>query len=289
MESIRKKAIKLCLKKDWEGGYRLPSPTPENAWTEKEIKTLRKMYRTSTNRKIAKKLGRTPAAVQTKIRDLRCKASLSGGLGQKLKENRWTREQMEYLQKHYAHKTADQIAQQLGRTPIAVRKMAQKLRFSESCWRVARKKTEWSEQEDAILEKYIFKWPAEKIAKKLNRPVRGVQSRAWRLCLLKQHRWTNQEIRKLEHWLPAYSRREIANKLGRTLESVITKQKRLGLKKRLPWTRKEIAILKKYFPMEANAKVAKRLNKSPATIAQKARELGLRKSVYYKYAVRYEW
>jgi predicted transcriptional regulator len=279
--AIRRKAIKLGLKKDWEGGYRLPSPTPENAWTEKEIKTLRKMYRTSTNKRIAKRLGRTPAAVQTKIRDL--------GLGQELKENRWTRKHLEYLKKHYAHKTVDQVAQQLGRTPIAIRKMAQKLRSSEPCWQGARKKTEWTEQEDAILEKYIFEWPAEKIAKELNRPVRGVQSRAWKLCLLKQHRWTNQEVRKLENWLPLYSRREIAEKLGRTLESVITKQKRLGLKKRLPWTRREIAILKKYFPIESNAKAGKRLNKSYGAVIHKARELGLHKSVFYKHAVRYEW
>ncbi len=63
IHSIRKKAIKLGLKKDWAGGYSQPVPKPENPWTKKEIETLRKLYPDNTTNEISAKLGRSPFAV----------------------------------------------------------------------------------------------------------------------------------------------------------------------------------------------------------------------------------
>jgi len=274
--SIRKKATKLGLKKDWEGGYRLPHSNPPNAWTKDEIETLKRMYYTSLNEEIAQKLGRTLAAVGTKIRDI--------GLSLTPKANRWTAEQIEYMKKHYAFESAGEIGRELGRSENAVRGMACKLKLSEVCTvRNGRKYSVWTEEEDSILRKYIFILPAEKIAKKLNRRVCGVKARAWKLSLLKQHRWTEQETRKLAYLLPKHTRKEIAGELGRTLESVITKLKRLGLKKQKPWKPRDIMILRKFFPIETNVKVAERLNRSASTISLKAREFGLHKSInYYK-------
>lgn len=276
IHGIRKKAIKLGIKKDTDRGYRSPRYIPPDAWTKKEVQILRRMYRTSRNQEIATKLGRTLAAVDTKIRKL--------GLSQTPKVYRWTDEHIEYVRKNYYEIPIDLIAQQLGRSVEGVRKMAHKSGISRTGSGHKSKKREWTDREDAVLERYFYTQPVERIAEKLNRTAQSIKARAYRLHMLKQNRWTRQEILKLEHWLPDYSREEVAAMLGRTLSSVIAKQKRLGLRRFKPWTKKEIAILKKFFPIESNVSVARRLKKSAPTIALKARELGLRKSVRFKYA-----
>lgn len=280
IDSIRKKAIKLGLKKDWAGGYRVHQPPQnENSWTPEQFETLRRMYLHSTTAEIAAALNRSPMAVQSKIRKLGLYQEFNRqGLLRKYR-GRWSKKEIATLKKLYPVKTKSEIVEEMGRSIRAVSRMITKLQLSGKTRSVA-----WTAKEDEFLEKYIFTWSVEKIAEKLGRGCRAVQGRAWRKRLLKQTTgWSKEEIQQLKYWLPKCTRQEIADKLGRSLYSVARKIKRLGLKKKRSMTPKEIAILKKFFPIESNAAVAQRLGVSPPTVAAKARELGLFKSVNAKY------
>lgn len=283
VDTIRKKAIKLGIKKDWAGGYRVHQPPQnENLWTPDEVKQLQAMYLHFTNEQIAAKLNRSRMAVQAKIRKLKlCKEFRNNGKTRRPVQARWSDQEIETLKELYPVKTKAQIAEEMRRSFRAVGAMITKLRLSGEKPSVA-----WTAEEDEFLEKHIFTWPVEKIAEKLGRGCRAVQGRAWRKRLLKQTGWTKEEIQQLRHLLPNHSRQEIAEKLGRTVYSVAKKQKRLGLQKRKRITAKDIAILKKFFPIEPNEVVAQRLGVKPPTVAAKARELGLHKSVYAKYRTR---
>jgi len=291
--SLLGKAKILGLKKDWEGGYRVPPPPQnENLWTQEEIVELRTMYLNSGSKEIAAKLNRTPQAIKSKIRKL--------GLFSELNEkdlrrkftgiNQWSADDIEILKNLYTVKSLAQIAAELGRTPNSISKMASKLKLSHSNI-PASKRLVWTDETDAFLAEHIAKWPLEKIAEKLNLTPSAVQRRAWRKhfsrnCPNPHHQksrpWTRQEIAQLQYWLPMFSNEEIAAKLERGVEAIIAKRKRMGLKRPPFWTDKNIAILKKYFPIESNTNVAQRLGIDNAKVRAKASELGLRKSVYAK-------
>ncbi|MBN1795559.1 MAG: hypothetical protein JW804_02700 [Sedimentisphaerales bacterium] len=267
--SIRKKAIRLGLKKDWAGGYSQPMPKPENPWTRREIETLRQMYHDNTTNEISKKLGRTPAAVQTKIGDI--------GLTLNPKLRSWKEKEVEFIRKNCRKMTLAQMAEKLGKTKSSVHGKLSKLRVREPELRPLKPQIGWKPKEDEFLRKHFFTWTIERIAKKLKRSVSGVKARAWKLKLLKQHRWTPAEEKKLEELLPKFSFEEIAGKLRRGIEAVIAKKKRLGLRKHRPWTEKQLAILKKFYPVESLRKLAGRLDSNPTTVANQAAKLKLRK------------
>jgi len=287
--SILSKAKNIGIKKDWDGGYRVPQPPQnENPWTKYEVKELRRMYLNSSNGEIAKKLNRTKQAVQAKTKKLKLfREFKEQGLVRKtgVGVNRWADREINILKKLYPKKSKDYIAKKLGRTIKAVEVMGRRLKLTSS----APKKNIWTIEEDAFIEEHIAKWPIEKIAEKLGKTFNAIQRRAWkkhftRNCSNKHHTeekfWTNQEIKQLMHWHGKLSKKDIAKKLGRSLLSVKAKARHIGLRKLPIWTAKNKAILKKYFPFETNVKVAKRIGTNSVSIHLKAVELGLKKSVY---------
>lgn len=286
-QSILKKARRLGVKKDWDGGYRSPQQS-RNIWIKAEIKELRRMYLNSSNGDIAAKLNRSQQAVQTKIKKLRLLREFKEqGLIRKIKGgvNKWTDGEINILKELYLQKSREYIAKKLGRTPNSVAMMASR----SGLFTATPRKKSWTAEDDMFLKKHIARWPIKKIAKKLGRTQTAAQRRAWnqhfsRNCpnqrRTQQRFWTEQEIKQLEYMFGRYSEKDIAAKFGRSLQSVIAKSKRLGLKNPSAWTAKNIAILKKFFPFETSVEVAKRLGKKPASIRFKAIELGLKKSIY---------
>ncbi len=283
--SIRRKAIKLGIGKDWAGGYRPPqAPQNQNLWTANELAELQKMYRDSTIPEIAQKLGRSPLSVQTKIKRLRLFRKLKEQGLPRHSQGQWSDEQIAILTKFYRVETNVQTGRRLGKSPNAVGRMVQKLRLSKLFQKTGRsRKVAWTDAEDVFLKEHIFIWPVKKIAKEFNRSISSVKARAWKKRWLKQNLWTKQESSQLRYLLSRYSYKEISAKLGRSIESVKRKRKRMGLEGK-GWTDIDIKILRKFFPIETNAEVAKRLGMSSPTIAPKARKLGLRKSIYAKFA-----
>lgn len=298
--SILSKAKDLGIKKDWEGGYRVPPPPQnENLWTKEEVAELREMYLNSSDSKIAAKLKRTRQAVQAKAKKLKLfKEFREKGLNRKTNgRNRWTDREIALLKELYPVKRRAEIAQQLGRSRRGIDKMVATLKLPHLMSSPFRKSS-WSAADDAFLAEHITKWPIEKIAEKSGRTPTIVQRRAWKKHFLKNspnqplskpRPWTRQDVLQLQHLLPSCSNEEIAERLERGVESVIAKRKRLGLKRPSPWTEKNIAILKKYFPFETNVKVGKRLGKDPGLVRLKAIELGLKKSVYRRKNQQGKW
>lgn len=291
--SILRKAKKLGIKKDWGGGYRVgPPPQNENLWSREEVETLKNMFSNSSSRKIAEKLGRSYFAVQSKIRKLGLYQTLkASGQKRNFLENCWTAEEIALLKEFYPLKSRVQIAEQLGRSPDGVARMASKLKLSylRSC---PYRKNFWSAQDDAFLKEHIIIWPLEKIAEKLGRKSYTVQRRAWKKHFLKncsnrhhtrQRLWTKQEIEQLECLLGRCSDSEIAARLSRSVQSVQSKLKQLGIKRPPFWSDRDIAILKKYFPFQTDRVVAQKLGKKPALVRIKGNELGLKKSIYAGY------
>ena len=216
VESIKKKARKLRLEKDYAGGYRLPRPEPENAWTEEEIKQLKHQYPTKTVDEIAESLGRTPSAVQTK----------AGMLGLR-KAARWTNDEVAFIKKNYSDKGPAYVADKLDRTRRSIHQKAQKLGLT--C-KVVKNKP-WKKSEDRTLKQIYFDFPVEKVAKRLDRTVSSVKGRALKLGLIKQPRWTDEEVEELTRLYKKHTREEVAERMGLSFESVCGKIKRMGLRK----------------------------------------------------------
>lgn len=216
VNAIKKKARKMGLEKDFAGGYRSPRPTPENVWTEREVKELKHRYPTTAVEEIADSLGRTMSAVQTKATMLRLK-----------KAGRWSAKDEEFLRKHYPDNSAAYLAKKLDRTVESIRQKAVKSGLTHS----SGKKRLWTKNEDRTLKKIYFDWPIDKVAKRLGRTVSSVKSRALKLGFIKQPRWTDEETEQLMSLYPMHTRKEAAEIMGLSIESIYSKIKHLGLRK----------------------------------------------------------
>lgn len=215
-ESIKKKARKLGLEKDYAGGYRLPRPTPENAWTEEEVKELKHRYPKVTIEELVFSLGRTSSAIKTKVKKL--------GLR---KTERWKEDEVAFLTKYYPTKGSLFVANKLGRTRLAIQQKAQKLGTEEG---ICSKKS-WAKKEDRILNELFFDLSAEQVGKRLGRTARSVKARAVKLGLVKQPRWTDEETEQLKSLFPTHTREEIAEIMGLSFGAISGKIKRMGLRK----------------------------------------------------------
>ena len=87
------------------------------AWSEDEIKLLKKLFPRGRARELAEQTGRT-------VRAIACKAQRLG-LGRS--KPVWSKKELNLLKKLYPSRTAQQIADQIGRTVLATQLRIAKL------------------------------------------------------------------------------------------------------------------------------------------------------------------
>jgi len=92
-------------------------------WTAKELRVVRRFYRELTNRQIARRLARSPRAIQAK--------GLSLGL-HKNSQQWWTEGEIKKLKKLYRNRSSREAARRLKRTVRSVEIKASKLGLTKT-------------------------------------------------------------------------------------------------------------------------------------------------------------
>lgn len=90
-----------------------PTPTPrhsEQDWTEKQIETLKKLYPTTDNEAVAKKVGKSVRAVRSQAVRLRLKKST----------RYWDKPQEDWLLKNWDVLSVKELGEKLGKTKWAI-------------------------------------------------------------------------------------------------------------------------------------------------------------------------
>lgn len=144
------------------------------AWTRKELRRLRQMRSQGClGREIAEALGRSLFAVNTKI------GVLGLAKGAQNRRQRWTQAQTETMRRMFAEGcTEKEVAEALGRTPVAVR--------------IARQRNGWV--------KYRRKeWSVEEMRRLRQIRAQGISYRTAALVLGRTHKATAKKSREIKN------------------------------------------------------------------------------------------
>jgi hypothetical protein len=188
------------------------------AWSEDEVKLLKKLFPRGRAREIAERTGRPLTAVRQKAYSMGIKTR---------EQRRWSAYEVKLLKKLYPTENTQSIADKLGRPLQSVQKIA----WLRGIKKVG-KAPVWSRQEDTLLKKLYPDNSVRNIANQLERTVVGVMVRAHKLGINKPpHSWSKKEVNLLKELYPSRTAGNIANQIGRTVSATRRKIVKLGLKK----------------------------------------------------------
>jgi hypothetical protein len=191
------------------------------AWSEDEVKLLKRLFPHGRAREIAEQIGRPLTAVRQK----------AYSMGIKTREWRlWSANEIKLLKKLYPSENTQSIADKLGRSRISINHKAnliglKKVGTAPVCV--------WSRQEEALLRKMYPDNSVRDIANQLGRTVSKVAGKAHRLGLGKPKPvWSEKELNLLKKLYPSRTAQQIADRIGRTVKATRKRIVKLGLKKR---------------------------------------------------------
>lgn len=183
-----------------------------NYWTQEEIDLLVKLYPTTHNEIISKKLNRTVTALRSKADVLNLK---------KLTKRIWTEDENKILSELYPHTDDDAIAKQINRTTKSIKSQAARLKLKKNDERL------WLETEIDLLIKMYPNCYTKDISDKLKRSEGSITLKAKRLNLKKSTEQRSKHIIK-------------RNKMvGRDLSYEFVKQQALLYKTRSEFQKKD--------------------------------------------------
>ncbi len=143
------------------------------AWSEDEVKLLKKLYPGGRAEEIAERTGRSLTAVRQR----------AYVMGIKAREDRlWSANDIRQLKRLYPSETAQSIADKLGRAVGAVTAKAYRMGLTEEL-RV------WSKRELNLLKELYLSKTAREIAEQIGRPVQATRMRIVLLGLRKRFRY----------------------------------------------------------------------------------------------------
>ncbi len=191
------------------------------AWSEDEVKLLKRLFPRGRTREIAEQTGRPLTAVRQK----------AYSMGIKTRERRlWSANEIKLLKKLYSSENTQSIADKLGRSSHSVVAVVDKAR------KIGLKKVGtapvWSKQELTLLKKLYPDNNVQDIANQLGRTITAVLTKAHRLGLRKSHVWSKKELNLLKKLYPSRTAQQIADQIGRPVPATRKRIFKLGLKKR---------------------------------------------------------
>ncbi len=191
------------------------------AWSEDEVKLLKKLFPRGRAREIAERIGRPLTAVRQKAYTM----------GIKTKECRhWSANEVKLLKKLYPSENTQSIADKLGRTSEAVKRKASKIGLKKAGIAPV---CVWSRQEEALLRKLHPDNSIRDIANQIGRTVQAVAYKAQSLGLGKPKPvWSKKELNLLRKLYPSKTAKQIADQVGRTVQEKQLRIHRLGIKKK---------------------------------------------------------
>lgn len=200
---------------------------------------------------------------------------MNGSIRYRNHHTRWTLNDLTYLEKNYTSMPVAELAVNLGRTPGAVRLMADKL----GCRR--KKNAPWSDAEIEIIRKhYILGTEANMLASLLpGRSVSAIFSMAASLGVQSGRFWREEELCILKAEYPVQGTAMTRLLPGRNKVSVRIMARRLGLKKSRhsetglrPWSTEELTLLEKHMHMSVAEQQATLFSDRTKRAVEKARE-----------------
>ena len=192
------------------------------AWSEDEVKLLKRLFPLGRAREVAEQTGRPLTAVREK----------AYSMGIKTRElHFWSANEVKLLKKLYPSDNTQSIADKLGRSTNQVRDKANFIGLKKVGIAPARV---WSRQEEILLREMYPDNSVPDIAKQLGRTVMMVKGKARRLRLrkAKSFYWSKRELSLLRKLYPSKTAQQIADKIGRSVHATRMRIVKLGLKKR---------------------------------------------------------
>lgn len=196
-------------------------------WTEEEEQFLRDNYRSMSNSKLAKALGRTKHSVDGRIKKLNLKRRAKRKPSE---SRRWTVEEDAFLESNYMNMPHAKIAKALNRTVPSIRMRCKGLGFTKSS------PSMWTDEEDQFLRGNYKDLTYQQIADKLGKKLYVVSARCRELELVKKpqkarREWAKDEIRYLQRNYKTTGITDMAFALKRPYVSVVDKLRQLKLRK----------------------------------------------------------
>ncbi len=202
--------------------------TPSVPWAPSEDDFLCISYGHVPTKEIAATLHRTTASVHCRASKLKVTRQTIRG------PNRpWTKEDEGFVVRNVGRLGADEIAEELNRTPVAVKARASSPHWNPAVHRRTRKV--WSPAEDAVLESRYGRTPAAYLAQSLGRTRHSIYKRALTLGVTRKNAatpprtWTTAEDDLLRVMYGTIRSKEAAMELGRSTGSVHHRAEHLGL------------------------------------------------------------
>jgi hypothetical protein len=268
------RARKLSLRKDYYNSNYSHDQLSSKLWlwSAEDIEQLRTLWRQGhTDSQIAEIMGKKIERIRYQIyRQIR-----QGKLQQKCQW--WSKEEEEYLKRHYHNMNSEQIAGVLGRTVEMIHHKAGHLKITRP--------GHWSPEEVETLRRlWLQGKTSREIAEMIGRTQRAVDHE-----LARQRRdfglqgkikpWSKKERKYLIQLYNKETLSQIGVALGRTRGMIQSMAVRLNLVKSRSWTARELSILKEHYHRLPNSQLTEQIGtKSLAAVKGKARKLGLRKN-----------
>jgi hypothetical protein len=262
--------------------------TAPNYWSPEEIETLRRLWQQGkTCREIGETLGKTEHAVDHAV----AKQQRDFGLPERIKH--WSKEEQDYLIKHFQSTSLDRIAAALGRTKGMTQGMARRLKLI--------KRKSWTVREIDLLKEHFSELSNSQVAKLIGTKSRlAVKEKAKKLGLKKAgynylvqvserygKLWTSEEDAVIQNLHPTMSAKELATRLDRTVQSIVSRAGHLNVKFTPPpkppaWSEKEIETLRQLWQQgHTKLEIAELIGKSAGSvqgrISKEIRNLNLQK------------
>lgn len=161
-----------------------------------------------------------------------------------MKNGRWTPEELQLLNKHYAAKGAKIPELRKTRSEAAIQLQAQKQGL-----RIRSKRTVWNSEDEQLLRQYYPENGAD--IKPLRDKGFREESIKWKAVKLglrqKRHEWTDEELELLRVQFPKNGTR-VAGLEHYSKSAIQSQASKLGLKYDKRWTKDRIEILKDKYP-----------------------------------------
>ncbi len=234
-------------------------------WSHSELDFLKKNVESMTYEQLSRRLGRTPAAIATKVRalNLRSFSELSE------QQSRWTEDDLTFLQEHYPSLNMDELVLHLHRSPAAINRKARHLQLYKEI------RNPWTETEVSYLKEHYTSQTAEELAQDLNRSIKSVKSKIKRMDLQKW-KWTEEENNYIKKNYQIEPLSTLTQFLDRTPEAIVQQAKRLKVhKKPKRWTKEETKLLLNNYHIMTQKELSTLLEYSGREIESRAKDLGL--------------
>ncbi|MHB9071251.1 MAG: terminase gpP N-terminus-related DNA-binding protein [Sedimentisphaerales bacterium] len=290
-DTIQRKANNLGLKKKYIHHFKKAKNSDAKLWL-KQKELLKKLYPTTSNEKLAKKFGRSKAAIANLAWKMGLhKEGYNPGINRTGGNARlWSKKEDALIRKLYPAAWTKDLAAKLNRTDKAVIARAIFLGVRKDPEKFTQPPTPQTWNADDIkkarelwLKGYSKAEIAKMIGKSPNSVAGQIQRQVRDFGLTKRYesrRWTKKEDDYLIRNFRKKPLESLSRILGRTIHSIRSRAGNFDLREEAveSWTSKEIGILKKHFKLLPKEELAKKLGRTPSAVQAKALKMGLRKN-----------